>query len=224
MLSLKTLLAATAASGALAVPAVASAAERPSLPDPIPVPAGQVQHTVTDATFKGNYTIRGVVPWHHITESWVSAHRARAVTRDANGKLLGECVVVNERTRCYSAADNEITTFTSSRPDPGWASWQYRGALIKAQIDVGWYAIAGDTTALGRPAKALRDTHGDSSSTTSIVADAATLAPLVRTTTGSSHGKTFTQTESVTRFETISARQAHFKMLRHPGAKVRRGR
>src|SRR5919198_1853201 len=148
MLSLKTLLAATAASGALAVPAVASAAEHPSLPAPIPVPAGQVQHTVTDTTFRGH------APRHDVTESWVSAHRARAVTRDANGKLVGECVVANERTRCYSAADNEITTFTSSRPDPGWASWQYRGALIKAQIDVGWYAIAGDTTALGRPAKA----------------------------------------------------------------------
>jgi hypothetical protein len=216
MLSLKTLLTATAASGALAAPAVASAAQHPQLPDPIPVPAGQVQHTVTDTTFRGH------APWHRVTESWVSAHRARAVTRDANGKLVGECVVANERTRCYSAADNEIMTFTSSRPDPEWSSWQYRGALIQAQIDVGWYAVDGDTTALGRAAKVLRDTHGNASSTTSIIADAATLAPLVRTTTGTVHGKTFTQTETVTRFETVSPRDAHFKMLRHPGAKVRR--
>lgn len=222
MPSPKNLLAGVAALAALALPAAASAAQ-PSLPPPIPVPAGQVQHTVTDVTFQGNYTIPGVVPWHQVTEAWVSATKALAVTRNASGKLIAECATAGDRTSCWSSSDDAIRTFPAGRPDPSWASWQYQGALIQQQIDMGWYRVVGDTTAVGRPAKILQDTHAgprDADSTVSIVADAATLAPLSRTTTGSNGKQTFTQTETVTTFENVDPASARFSMSPHPGAKV----
>jgi predicted nucleic acid-binding protein len=60
------------AAAALALPATAAASEAPpwSL---IPVPTGEVQHTVTETTFASNETVPGVTPWDRIQEDWASA-------------------------------------------------------------------------------------------------------------------------------------------------------
>lgn len=210
---------------ALALPATASADGGPklTLPDPIPVPAGQVQHTVTDATFTSNITIPGKSPWHHVSESWAASDQSRTVVTDADsGALLSECTTHGKDYACYSPSRNTVTTGQGSGSDLG-ASWAYNGALIQAQIDAGSLRVTGAATFLGRPVKTLQYTSGNDGAS-SVLADAETGYPLQRITDLTDNGQHVRQVSAVTTFEVLDPATAapSLVMSDHTGATVAR--
>src|SRR5687767_7165170 len=89
---------------ALAVPATAVAAQPPMRPaGPLPVPEGQVQHTVRNVSWQTDVG----KPWARRVETWASADAGRIVHRDQkSGALLGDCFEDRRGVRCYSAEEH----------------------------------------------------------------------------------------------------------------------
>jgi hypothetical protein len=222
------LLSAAAAALALAVPATAGATSpREPLP-PMPVPAGEIQHTVRTVSWETDIG----KPWAHRMETWLSADAARSVQRDPKtGELVSECAETAGEVRCYAAEKNEITVF----PSPGGTeprivdSWAREGLAIQRQVDMGWFVFGADTTFDGRPAKQLEDTPSAPSDTESrhyVTAEPETLFPLKRVITGTAKTNEgeqhFTQTDVVGRREVLETGDVSLAFGDHPGATVRR--
>ncbi len=213
------LTAAAATMALLGSAASADAASTRTLPDPIPVPAGQLQHTVIEHSFTSN--ISSVNSATRI-ERWATADAGRQVAYDARtGRVTSECVATRTTSTCWNEGHG-IRTMKGA--GPFLRSWAYEGRLIDQQVDFGWYTWGEDTTFLGRAARTLNDTHTGPTDATNIdnriVADAETHYPLLRTVTGSESvqhegrqvTQTFEQVDKVTTFETLSAAGAKLTM------------
>jgi hypothetical protein len=150
----------TAAVGLALLAAAAPAAAQTAPPPHVPVPAGQLQHTVTVLTFpkRGN-------TFHHDTlrnERWIGASAGRELVTDvATGRVREDCQYTLKVARCWAAPLNlgepragTLTIF------PGNAavlqSWADAGAGVKSLVgDPRGYHVTGSTTFLGRPATTL---------------------------------------------------------------------
>ena len=222
------LLTAAAAALALAVPATAGATERRDPPPVLPVPAGEVQHTVRLVSWETDVG----KPWSHRMESWLSAGAARTIQRDPNtGALVSECAETASEVRCYAAEKDEITIF----PSPGSEaprivdSWAREGLLIREQVDMGWFVFGEDGVFDGRPVKQLEDTPAAPSDTDSrhyVTAEPETLYPLKRVIAGTAKTNEgvqhFTQTDVVEKREVLSPGEVDLALGSHPGATVKR--
>ena len=211
---------------AMAAPAAAPAAqERPRPVGPIPVAAGQVEHTVTEAHFVSN----GTKTWDNRIEQWVSRDAARTITRNrATGKVESDCTETLDEMRCWNADENTTTVIGSKPRGILQNSWAREGALIRQQVDMGWFVFGADTTFDGKPAKQLEDTPQAPSDTDSrhyVVADPESLFPLKRVVTGKAQTRDgvqeFTQEAVVTLREILAPADVDFTMS-HPGATIRR--
>jgi hypothetical protein len=206
------------AAAALALPATAAASEtRPwSL---IPVPAGEVQHTVTETAFQSNVMAPGVTPWDRVQEEWVSATAARSVdTSTQTGELLYEDVATPTGHTGYNAETD--TTFTAENPWVSCAgdSWQTEGSKIKSEIARGWLRAVGPTTYLGRPGEIYSGPAENGS--LRMVIDDATGYPLEQAVSFAYGSQTGTQVSKVTTFEILSPAAAapELRPGPHPGA------
>ncbi len=224
-LSLRRAAALALGAAALAAPSIAQADtpqrfERPN----VPPPDGQVEHVVRKHSFSGSYEIRGVVPRTERIESWVTADRSRQVHTDwASGKLRAESVDAGGVFKAFNAETNEIVV-SDSPPGGAVDTLAEEGELIRRQVEMGWFAKTGDTTYLGRPAIELASTgagKGDTDAKLTVIADAETYAPYVRTASGTSGGQSFEQRDEVVSFEVVDAagQESNLRMSAHPGAK-----
>ena len=224
------LLTAAVAALALAVPTTAGAASPMKPVGPIPVPAGEAQHTVRTISWETDVG----KPWSRRVETWATADAARTIHRDLKtGELLSDCADDGRDVRCYSAEENEIVVHPVAREgEPGITlvdSWQREGTLIKQQVEMGWFAFGADTTFQGRPMKQLEDTPSAPSDTDSrhyVTAEPETLVPWKRVITGTGKWtggeQHFTQTEIVELREVVAPEQADLKFGTYPGVPVKR--
>src|SRR3954471_8224542 len=92
----------TAALGLALFAAAAPAAAKAAAPDHTPVPAGQLQHTVTEISFPAAKNT-----FHHAglrSEWWVTATAAREVVRNATtGNVGSDCQYTTTEVRCWDA-------------------------------------------------------------------------------------------------------------------------
>ena len=214
---------------ALALPAGTAAAAAPPKPiGDIPVPDGQVQHTVRTIAWESD---RGR-DWSSRVETWATTSTARVIHRDGTtGKLVSDCVETAKRLACYQAPDHTILDMPPGRGDRLLIadSWEREAALIRQQLEMGWFAFGADTTFGGRPAKVLEDTPQAPSDTDSrhiVTAEPDTLFPLKRviagvakTDEGDQH---FSQTEEVVLREVLRPSEVRIALGRYPGARARR--
>lgn len=184
---------------ALALPAVASAANTQPW-SVIPVPAGEVQHTVTQTVFQSNVTVPGETPWARTQESWDSADAFRNVMSDTStGELLNEHAGTPSSCTAFIAERN---TLFSCHMSPALESWETQASKIKQMIAKGELCLTGQTTFLGRPAYTY--TGPAENGQLRIVVDAATGYPLEQAVSFSYGSQTGTQVSTVTAFETLS--------------------
>jgi hypothetical protein len=205
---------------ALALPAAASASYNPPW-QVIPVPAGEVQHTVTETTFQSNETVPGKTPWDRIEEKWAGTNAARNVLTNAeNGQLISECTGTASSYSCYDAdLDSGLQLSGAEGPNtaPG-QSWGTEGSKIKLEIAKGWLRPTGSTTFLGRPANTYVGSSTEVQRT--VIVDAATGYPLEEAVLLSYGSQTATQISKVTAFETLTPAAAaqDLAATAHPGA------
>jgi len=229
-----------AALGLALLSVVAPAAAHAQAPAHVPVPAGQLQHTVTDLTFPADKNT-----FHHDAlrnERWIGASAGRElVTNLSSGKVREDCQYTLTEARCWAAPLN------SSEPAAGTThvlpgnpilleSWDDVGAGVKALVGQSrGYTITGSTTFLGRPALTLtqvaqRGPDGGIASAT-VIADAGNYYPLFREDTDtdqsfherdSSKGgvEDVDQVTTTKTMEVISPSGVKLTIAAHPKAKV----
>lgn len=188
-----------------------------------PVPAGQVQHTVTETTVEVN----GLLVRHERVEAWNAAAASRAVTTDVRGgALIEECTGQGVEFTCFSPRPNLIR---QGSDDPLLnASWLDQAAWWRAAQGPPAGRRTGTTTEVGRRAVVHRDDDARDlcftpgrAITVSDVATGLTLRHLV-TTDVPGHGTRRLLTQ-VTRMETLDAATVPLTMAPHPGARVAQG-
>ncbi len=180
-------------SAILLAPAAASATspKRADNPPPIPVPAGQMQHTVIETTFPAD---KNTHPNHGFRdERWVGADAGRELVTDlTTGEIRSDCNVTVKVSRCYwgqiapgvGPKAGEIVIYEGGL-GAYLRSWLEESQGVRYLLNQGFYHVAGNTTFLGRPAIALAD-NGPSPSpdggtaTTSLIVDADTYFTLWR--------------------------------------------
>jgi hypothetical protein len=230
----------TAIALGLAVLAAAPAAARAAGPAHVPVPAGQLQHTVTTITFP-----RSGNTFHHDNlrnERWITATAGRElVTNTTTGKVREDCSYTLKVVRCWAAPLNRTEPRAGTLfIEPGNAvvlqSWIDIGAGVKSLIgQPRGYRVTGSTTFLGRAAITLaqdaqRGPDGGIESA-AVVAEADNDYPLFRDDvdtdqpyTSPSGRKGKERVEQVTRtrvMQTISPAGVKLSIGRHPHAKVK---
>jgi hypothetical protein len=222
---------------ALAVPAAAHADT--ATPPHVPVPAGQLQHTVTEISFP-----RSTNTFHHDklrNERWIGATAGREIVTDLSlNDVRSDCQYRLTVVRCWEAP------ISSHQPSAGTIyiypgkpfllqSWDDLGANVKSLFGVaGGYRAIGNTTFLGRPAVTLaqdpqRGPDGGIESA-SIVAEADNFYPLLRVDVDTDQPfhdpggkKGLERVEEVTTTKTMEVVSPHgvkLTMDRHPKAKV----
>jgi hypothetical protein len=229
----------TAALGAALVAAAAPGAAHAGAPSHVPVPAGQLQHTVTVISFPA---ARNTHRHHGLrNERWITATAGREVVTDTiTGKVTEDCQYRLTVSRCWSAPINRRepragTTYIYAGTPILLQSWDDVGQGVKALLgDPRGYHQTGTTTYLGRDAVTLaqdaqRGPDGGTESAT-VIADAANDYPLFRDDldvdqpfTRPDGTKGTEQVEQVTEtkvMEVPSPRGVRLSMNRHPRAKV----
>jgi hypothetical protein len=225
---------------ALAILALAPAAASAAGPAHVPVPAGQLQHTVTTLTFpRSGNTFR-----HHNlrNERWITATAGRELVTDTtSGKVREDCSYTLKVARCWAAPINRTEPRAGTLHIlPGNAavlqSWIDVGAGVKSLIgQPRGYRITGQTTFLGRPAITLaQDPQGSPDggiARASIIAEADNGYPLFRddvdtdqpyTSPSGRKGKERVEQVTTTRLmEVISPAGVKLSIARHPHAKVK---
>jgi hypothetical protein len=177
----------TAALGLALLAAAVPAAARAAAPPHVPVPPGQLQHTVTEISFPAAKNT-----FHHDAlrnERWITATAGRELVTDVStGKVREDCQYRLKVVRCWAGP------LTPKEPAagvthiiPGSAvllqSWIDLGANVKSLLgDPRGYHQTGTTTYLGRPAVTLvqpaqRGPDGGIEST-SVIAEADNFYPL----------------------------------------------
>jgi hypothetical protein len=177
----------------LLAPAAASgtAPRRAGNPPPIPVPAGQMQHTVIETTFPAD---KNTHPLHGFRdERWVGAGEGRELITDTTtGKVRSDCHVTVALSRCYwgqiapgvGPKAGEIAIYEGGLGQY-LRSWLEESQGVRSLIQQGFYHVTGNTTFLGRPALTIAD-NGPSPSpdggtaTASLIVDADTYFTLWR--------------------------------------------
>jgi hypothetical protein len=229
----RTTLSAAAVALALAVPAGARAATH------VPVPAGQIQHTVTQLSFP-----RSKNTHHHDglrNERWIGATAGRELVTDTTtGKVREDCQYRLRVVRCWAAPlTKREPAAGTTHIFPGDAlllqSWIDAGANVTSLIgDPRGYRVTGSTTYLGRAAITLaqdaqRGPDGGVESAT-IIAEADNHYPLFRedldrnqpfVRPDGTHGQE--QVDQVTTTKVmgvISPAGVKLTIARHPHAKV----
>jgi hypothetical protein len=230
----------TAALGLALLSVAAPVAAHAQAPAHVPVPAGQLQHTVTDLTFP---TAKNT--FHHDAlrnERWIGASAGRElVTNLSTGKVREDCQYTLTEVRCWAAPLN------SREPGAGTThilpgnpilleSWDDVGTGVKALVGQSrGYSITGSTTFLGRPALTLdqvaqRGPDGGIASAT-VIAEADNYYPLFREDTdtnqpyhkldGSKGGfENVDQVTTTQTMEVISPSDVKLTIDPHPRAKV----
>jgi hypothetical protein len=231
----------TAAALGLALLSVAApAAAHAQAPALVPVPAGQLQHTVTDLTFPAAKNT-----FHHDAlrnERWIGASAGRElVTNVSTGKVREDCQYTLTQARCWAAPLNASepaagTTYIMPGNPILLESWDDVGAGVKELIGQSrGYTITGNTTFLGRPALTLdqvaqRGPDGGIASAT-VIAEADNYYPLFREDTdinqpyhkrdGSKGGlENVDQVTTTQAMEVISPAGVRLTIDAHPNAKV----
>jgi hypothetical protein len=222
----------------LASTAPAAAAVAPG-PTHVPVPAGQIQHTVTVISFPAAKNTH-----HHDglrNERWIGATAGRELVTDTTtGKVREDCQYRITAARCWAAPLNKREpTAGTTHIFPGNAlllqSWIDAGANVDALIgDPRGYRITGSTTFLGRPAITLvqpaqRGPDGGTESA-SLIAEADNHYPLWRNDLDvnqpfvrpdGTRGKEQVDQVTTTKvMEVISPAGVKLTIARHPRAKV----
>src|SRR4029077_12823717 len=100
---------------AAALPAAAGAAQAPFVHSP--VPAGQLQHTVTDISFPAATNTRlphvadaaGIFPGDTVrTETWMGATEGRSIRTDLmTGKIVSDCGFTTTVVRCFESGNSD---------------------------------------------------------------------------------------------------------------------
>jgi len=176
-------------SALLVAPAAASATVHN--PPPIPVPAGQMQHTVIETTFppdKNTHRFHG-----YRDERWVGHDAGRELITDtATGKVRSDCHVTVKLSRCFWAPirpgegpkagtivlyDDGLNVFLRS--------WLEESIGVRELLKQGIYHISGNTTFLSRPALTIADngpmpSPDGGTATSSLIVDADTFFTLWR--------------------------------------------
>jgi hypothetical protein len=205
----------------------------------VPVPAGQIQHTVTQISFPKSKNT-----FHHDglrNERWIGATAGRELVTDTTtGKVREDCQYRIAVVRCWAAPLNKTEPAAgTTHIFPGDAlllqSWIDAGANVTALIgDPRGYRITGGTTFLGRPAitllqQAQRGPDGGIEST-SVIAEADNHYPLFSEVLdreqpyhhiNGKRGKEQVDQVTTTKvMEVISPAGVKLTIARHPHAKV----
>jgi len=156
----------------------------------VPVPAGQLQHTVTELS----WPVSTNTPFHHNTlrdERWMTATAGREIETDVKtGKVKFDCQFRLTVVRCWDAPisgrePRAGTTYIFPGDARLLESWNDNGAAVKDLIgDPRGYTQTGTTTFLGHQAVILaqpaqRSPDGGIASAT-VIADATNFYPLFR--------------------------------------------
>jgi hypothetical protein len=222
---------------ALLAPAAAHAA--PGHPH-APVPAGQLQHTVTVISFPGG----GKNTFHHDglrSEWWVTASAAREVVHNTTThKVTSDCQYTLTTVRCWDAPLNRReprngTVYIFPGQPLLLQSWVDLGDNVKALLgDPRGYHQTGTTTYLGRDAVVLaqdaqRGPDGGIEHVT-VIAEADNYYPLFQEVVdedqpyserdGRKGTERIDEVTNTTVMETISPAGVRLTMARHPRAKV----
>jgi len=229
---------------AAAIPSAAQAADGAIVHTP--VPAGQLQHTVTELSWPSDRNT-----FQHDTlreERWMTAGAGRDVTTDARtGQVQSDCQYTLAEARCYEAVNYDAAGNNIAPHGTIWIydsnprlleSWADDGNAIKDLIgDPRGYSQTGTTTFLGHAAVTLttptvKDADGGTGSET-VIAEADNDYPLFRETVTDNpgtannrpggapitvHDDEVTQT---TTLETISPNGIQLTIGRYAGAVVR---
>jgi hypothetical protein len=230
----------TAALGLALLSVAAPAAAHAQAPAHVPVPAGQLQHTVTDLRFPAAKNT-----FHHDAlrnERWIGASAGRElVTNVSTGKVREDCQYTLTEVRCWAAPLNARepaagTTHILPGSPVLLESWDDVGAGVKALVGQSrGYSMTGNTTFLGRPALTLdqvaqRGPDGGIASAT-VIAEADNYYPLFREDTdtdqpyhkvdGSKGGfENVDQVTTTQTMEVISPNGVKLTIDAHPHAKV----
>lgn len=196
-----------------------AAAAQASTSTPAGVPAGKVQHTVTERTLLENGAPPPRGTWHVISEHWVSATASRSVETNAEtGAVLDECTSIGAAWSCFYPATNLMEKGTGDDPLIA-ASWAQQGALKRQDTTE---RKIGTGTDLGRPVDIYQVSDDDVTDST-IDLDVATGYPLrVESSVRPGLSNGLTQTTVVTTFETLDASTVSLGMTAHPSAVVKR--
>jgi hypothetical protein len=223
---------------ALAV-TTAPAAAQTGAPAHVPVPAGELQHTITTLTFP-----RSGNTFHHDNlrnERWITATAGRELVTDTTtGKVREDCSYTLRIARCWAAPINRTEPRAGTlHIIPGNAavlqSWIDVGAGVKSLVGRRrGYRVTGQTTFLGQAAVTLaQDPQGSPDggiARASIIAAADTFYPLFRDDVDTGQpfvspsgrkGKERVEQVTTTRvMQTISPAGVKLTIGRHPHAKV----
>ena len=205
----------------------------------VPVPPGQIQHTVTQISFPSSKNTH-----HHDglrNERWIGTTAGRELVTDTTtGRVREDCQYRIAVARCWAAPLNKHEPAAGTiHILPGNAlllqSWIDAGANVKALIgDPRGYRVTGTTTYLGRPAVTLlqaarRGPDGGIESTT-VIAEADNDYPLFSEVLDreqpfvrpdGTHGKEQVDQVTTTKvMEVISPAGVKLTIARHPHARV----
>ena len=228
-----------AALGLTVVAAAAPAAAHAQAPQHVPVPAGQLQHTVTVLSFPASGNT-----FHHDglrNERWIGATAGRELVTDVTtGKVREDCQYRLTVVRCWAMPLGRREPRAGTiRILPGNASllqsWADAGANVKSLVgNPRGYRVTGTTTYLGRPAVTLaqdaqRSPDGGTAHAT-VIAEADNWYPLFRDDVDANqpyherdgrHGvEQVEQVTDTTTMEVISPAGVKLTIARHPHARV----
>jgi hypothetical protein len=230
----------TAALGLAVLALAAPSAARAAGPEHVPVPAGQLQHTVTAVTFpkSGN-----TFPHHALrNERWITATAGRELVTDVTAhKVREDCSYTLVVVRCWAAPINRTeprngTLYIMQGDARLLQSWIDIGAGIKEEIgNPRGYTVTGTTTFLGRPAVTLTQPQQGSpnggEARATVIAEADNDYPLFRDDIdvgqpfheldGRKGKENVEQVTTTKVMETISPAGVRLTIARHPRARVR---
>ncbi len=232
---------------AAALPAAAGAAQAPFVHTP--VPAGQLQHTVTDISFpKATNTqlphvadAAGIFPGDTVrTETWMGATEGRSIRTDLmTGKIVSDCGFTTTVVRCFESGNVDKDGHNIAPRGVVWIypgtdtvlqSWTDFGNGIKSLIgDPRGYTQTGTTTYLGRPAIVLHqatapEAGGVGTGSETVIAEADNGYPLYRDTVSDNPNVGLTQHfDQVTETRVLETVAPGVKLTigYYPGAEVR---
>jgi hypothetical protein len=232
---------------AAALPAAAGAAQAPFVHTP--VPAGQLQHTVTDVSYPAATNSQvphvaradGTFPGDTLrTESWIGATAGRKLTTDLmTGKIVSDCAFTTIDGHCFSAGNSDKDGHNIAPNGVVWVfagdasvlqSWTDFGNGIKDLIgDPRGYTQTGTTTYLGRPAIVLHQATapapgGVGTESETVIAEADNGYPLYRDTVSDNPNVGLTQHfDQVTETRVLETIAPGVKLTigYYPGAEVR---
>lgn len=211
--------------GAMAVPGTAGAADPIDFTQHHPVPAGQVQHLVTE-----NITSHeGEGTFHRRTENWTATAASRTIVTNVDtGRVTYECGSTGVDWSCYFPDDNVLEHGSGNDPLVN-ASWRDQASFWKQEGTPSGYTRVGRSVDAGRPVTvytytskvAYRDDMVPISETIDIDDE---LGFIMKNTISSPlpDGTTLRSETIVTTMETLTSAPVVLGVIARPGAKSKR--